>query len=225
MSLLKAVKSVFGGGSSSSGGGDRLYLVDGERMLDSRDVGPGERAALLQRLARFVEREKIRMSVVFGGRPLREVEHGGEFQGIKVFYIESREAYAEQYVQTVKDALRRDKVCAITNDAETEKKIVDLGGTTIRCSTLRKGLEGGGEGGERGGPGGDRGGDFRGGGDRGPRRRRGPRGGRGPGGPRDGRPPQGGGEGGSSEQAGDSNPGDSQGGQSSSVKNLIDLVE
>lgn len=226
MSLFKAVKSMLGGGSSSSGGEDRLYVVDGERMLDSRDVGPGDRAALLQRLARFIEREKIRMNVVFGGRPLREVEHGGEFQGIKVFFIESREAYSEQYVQTVKDGLRRDKVCAITNDAETEKKIADLGGTTIRCSTLRKGLEGGGEGGdrgERGGPpGGERGGDFRGGGDRGPRRRRGPRGGgRGPGGPREGGRPQGGGDGG---ESGDSNPGDSSGGQSS-VKNLIDLVE
>lgn len=233
MSLFKAVKSVFSGGRSPAGGGggeDRLYVVDGERMLEGREVGPGDRFQLLQRLGRFVEREKVRMQVVFSGRPLREVEHGGEFMGIKVFYVEQGQDFSAQFLETVRDASRRGKTVGLTNDVELEKKIADLGALTIRASTLRKGLEGGGgedrgDRGDRGGDRGDRGGEGGGrGGDRGPRRRRGPRGG-GRGG--FGRPPQqqggpGGGEG-QSDQGGGG--GDTSSGSSNSVKNLIDLVE
>ena len=231
MSLFKAVKSVFSGGRSPAGGGgggeDRLYVVDGERMLEGREVGPGDRFQLLQRLGRFVEREKVRMQVVFSGRPLREVEHGGEFMGIKVFYVEQGQDFSAQFLDTVRDAVRRGKTAGLTNDVELEKKIADLGAVTIRASTLRKGLEGGGGegGGDRGGDRGERGGEGGGrGGDRGPRRRRGPRGG-GRGG--FGRPQQQGGNGGGGEgqadQAGGS--GDTSSGSSNSVKNLIDLVE
>ncbi len=219
MSLFKAVKSVFGGGRSDSGSEDRLCVVDGERMTDGREAGPGDRFQVLQRLGKFVEREKIRMQVVFSGRPLREADNGSEFMGIKVLYVEQGQNYVDQFLAFTKDALRKDSVLVITNDVEMEKRAIELGAATLRASTLRKAFESSEGGGER---------DFRGGGggDRGPRRRggRGPR--RGP--PGGGRPPQQGGGGdsgaGQSDRSGGGESSQPSGGQSQ-VKNLIDLVE
>lgn len=225
MSLLKA---IFGGGSKAeSSGTGRLCVIDGERMIEGREAGPGDRFQVLQRLAKFHEREKIKMQVVFGGRPLREAEHGSEFSGVKVLYTEQGQNYVEAFLNIAKDAARRESIMVITNDIELEKKAVEAGAITLRASTLRKAFDGEGE---RSGEGrGEGGGGFRGGdrgGDRG--RRRGGRGGRGRGpggdrGDRGGRPQgeqqgggetSGGGEGGGRQQQGGGN-----------VSNLIDLVE
>ena len=227
MSLLNSLKSVFSGKPAGVEGGrstDRLCIVDGERMLDGREAGPADRAALLQRLARFVERENIRMNVVFSGRPLREVEHGAEFQGIKVFYAEQLEKLGEQILQLV-----RSGVVVVTNDAELEKQITDRGGITLRSSTFKKAFEAPSEGGGDPNRRGDRGDFRRGGGRRGPPRRGGDRdrvdrGERDRGersGGEDRRPQN---EGGGSQPE-PSTSGETDSGSQSSVKNLIDLVE
>jgi hypothetical protein len=224
MSLLKA---IFGGGSKAeSTGTGRLCVIDGERMIEGREAGPGDRFQTLQRLAKFHEREKIKMQVVFGGRPLREAEHGAEFNGVKVFYTEQGQNYIDAFMGIAKEAARRDSIMVITNDLEIEKRAVEMGAVTLRTSTLRKAFEseGGGEGGFRGGEGRGEGGGFR-GGDRGGRRRGG-RGGRsrGPGGERGGRPQQGGDQpAGETQSGGGEGGGRQQGG--GNVSNLIDLVE
>ena len=217
MSLLKTIKSVFAG-KPEAGERDtsRTYIVDGEKLVDMRDAGPGDRAQMLQKFGRFADREKIRATLVFGGRPLREAGPGDEYMGVTVYYAEQGKSTTDHIRQLVRDG-RRDKTVVFTNDAAFEAELTQQGVLTMRCSTLRKAMsEGGGEGG------GDRGGDNRGG-----QRRRGGRGG-----PRrsdDQRR-----EGQQQNQApsatdtdGGSEPSQGSGGDSNSqaVKNLIDLVD
>jgi hypothetical protein len=158
MSFWDNVKGLLGG---KPGGvardADRLYIVDVERLAESRGgVGPVERVQALQRLAQFAAREKIRVQAVVGGRPLREVAHGEELNGLPVYYSEEAGGAAEQILKLYKPG-----ALVITSDAQVEERIRSRGGETMRTSTLRKAIEG-----EGGGGGGQ---DGR--GDRGPRRR------------------------------------------------------
>lgn len=174
MSLLNSLKAVFAGKPSApSRETGRTYLIDAEKLAESRDgrSGPVERFQAIQQLSRFAEREKVEIVVVVGGRPLREVAHGEAFNGVRVFYVEANSTMADQ-MQKVLDGELRGRAVVVTNDKQLEAKLAERGVSTVRVSTLRKAFEGGnGEGGEasRGRERGDRG-------DRGDRRsRRGPR--------------------------------------------------
>jgi len=181
MSLFDVVKSWFSGSGSG-----RLYIIDGAQVAgpgSSVDrLSPRDQVHVLQQLARFAEKEKISIQVAFEGRALREVEHGGEFQGVQVFFADKQAALQDLILDLVRSGSRR-QVVLVTGHRQLEEKAAAAGAQTLRPSTLRKAMENGG-GGDRGDRGGDRG-DYR--GERGDRGRRGGRrrGGRGRGG-RDG---------------------------------------
>lgn len=173
MGILDSVKSMFGGSGASESvrAADRVYVVDAEKLADSREgrTGPVERFRAIQQLSRFSEREKVEIVAVVGGRPLREVAHGESFNGVKVFYVEEGQSLADRMEKCLGEVRRKPVV--ITNDKQLETRMNERGISTLRVSTLRKafeGGEGGGERGERGERGGDRG--DRGGRDRRPRR-------------------------------------------------------
>lgn len=196
----------------------RVYILDGEKMVEGRGgekVGPMDRFQLLQRMAQFADREKIRLQMVFAGRPLREVAHGGTFNGVKVYYAEQASDVANQVDKLVRQAGRNATV--ISFDLQSEQRITSRGGISIRSSTLRKAMENG------GGSSGD--GDDSNRGRRDGRRMRSPRGGR-RGEGREGR------EGRDNREQREPRP-DNQSqesdqtssGDDTTVKNLIDLVE
>ncbi len=182
MGLLDSIKSVFGGGAADNGRDtDRIYIVDAEKLADGRDgrTGPVERFRAIQQLSRFAEREKVTIVAVVGGRPLREVANGDEYNGVRVFYAEENNSIADQVEKTLGSFSKRAVV--VTNDKQLEARLADRGIATLRVSTLRKAFEGGDSGNGRDGNGrGDRNGrarDRRDRGDRGDRgdRRRGGR--------------------------------------------------
>lgn len=157
MGLLDSIKSVLGGGTGSAAREtDRVYVVDAEKLADTREgrTGPVERFRAIQQLSRFAEREKVEIVAVVGGRPLREVAHGEAFNGVRVFYVEENSSLADQLEKTLGEVRGR-KPVVVTNDKHLETRLIERGITTMRVSTLRKAFEGGGEGG------GDRGRDRR----------------------------------------------------------------
>lgn len=180
MSLLNSIKSFFDGSSavgSVSRDASRVYLVDAEKLADSREgsgrMGPQERFHAIQMLSRFADREKIKLVAVLGGRPLREVAHGEEYNGIRVFYIEADKTMADQ-IQQVLDRELRGRAVVVTNDKQLETKLIERGVSTLRVSSLRRAMDtnNNGDGGGDGGSNRDR--RDRGGRDR-DRRGRGPR--------------------------------------------------
>ncbi|MCO5067913.1 MAG: hypothetical protein M9910_04385 [Kiritimatiellae bacterium] len=175
MGLFDSIKSVFGGGAADSGRDtDRVYLVDAEKLADGREgrTGPVERFRAIQLLSRFAEREKISIVAIVGGRPLREVANGDEYNGVRVFYAEENNSVADQIEKTLGSLGKRTVV--VTNDKQLETRLAERGIATLRVSTLRKAFENGNGDSGNGNGRGDRGGrsrDRRDRGDRGDRRR------------------------------------------------------
>ena len=214
MSLWESIMGIVGG-KSAGGSTAKSCVIDGERLMDGRGGGPVERVQVLQRLAQFSEREQLKCQVVFAGRPLREVAHGGDFGPLKVYFAEQASGISEQVESLARSGAGRQSV-VVTSDKELEDRLVGRGAQVMRTSTLRKAMDpsnlGGGEGGSMGrrDHGGRRGGRDRGGRDRRDRR--------------DGPP---------SQQQQDQRPRRDESSQSDqtnsgsepSVKNLIDLVE
>ncbi|MFH0908628.1 MAG: hypothetical protein V1929_07690 [bacterium] len=219
MSLWDSIGSLFKGKPGIAARDTaRIYILDGERMLESRGgekVGPLDRFQLLQRMAQFAEREKICLQIVFAGRPLREVAHGGTYKGVKVYYAEQPSHVADQVDKLLRKAGRNAVVFSF--DSQTEQRVSSRGGVSMRIGTLRKALENGGVGG------GD--GDDSSRGRRHDRRMRPPRGGR-RGEGRDGRDnreqrePRPDSQSQEADQTSSGEPG-----SDTTVKNLIDLVE
>jgi len=217
MSFIKMIKSCF---SSSGGSSNRTYVVDAARLVDEktgRRMAPREQVQMLNALARVSKQEGLGILVVFeSDRPLREVEHGGEFNGVKVFYAPDN----EQLVALALKLCRKGGSALVSSGVTMESRATEAGIQVLCSSTFRKAfLQGGLPGGAQGG---DRGGDRRRGRDR--RRDRGDRGDRGNrGGDRSRR--------GGSNGGGNNKPQSNSGGQSSgndenaAVRNLIDLVE
>ena len=238
MSFIDAIKSLFTPAGGSARRDTRTYVVDGARLIDEktgRRMAPRDQVQMLNALARVMKQEGLTIQAVFeSDRPLREVEHGGEFNGVKVFYAPDN----EQLVAVALKLCKSTGGTLVSSGVTMESRATEAGIPVLCSSTFRKAfLQGGMPGGERGDRGGDRGerGGDRGerGGrdrrrDRGPRRDRGDRGGD-RGGQGGNRPPR-------EEQTGESSeaPASSEGGgeqsqapreDNSAVRNLIDLVE
>ncbi len=191
---MKAIASLFrgwlGGRRSGAGAarGNRIYVLDGPAVLgyrgDRGSTPPRETVAGIQRLARFAQRERIKLQAVFMGEPPRKAPDGADFGGIEVFYANTPSERVETIARLAEQAGRRNAVTIVSADAVVEQRALSLGCEVMRAATFRKGLElsfsGATEeraGTEDAGPGPDRGGDR----DRRrdpPRRRRGGRGGR-----------------------------------------------
>ena len=215
----KLLSLLTGGGASSRV--CSVMIVDGERLLDGGDrSGPVERVQLLQKLGKFASREQLTVKVVLGGRPLREVDHQGEYAGVQVFYAENAKASDDQLATLARRFGRKSVV--VTGSPALEAQLASGSASLMRATTLRRGLElasGDGGGGRSHGASGGGGGASR-----PPRNRRRRSGGR-----RNGSPDQGRrGENRDNRPAENSESGATGGSPSnadSAVKNLIDLVE
>lgn len=148
MSLIDTIRSMFSSGGGGNRSARRLYLVDGARILDEKaggKLGPREQIQVLQQLSRFAAQEKVKITAVFEGRPLREVDNGGEFNGVTVFFVEQAAGVQEQIVKLLRKQ-GASAVVVVTANAALEKSVASQGGITLRASTFRKafGSNGGG---------------------------------------------------------------------------------
>ena len=232
MSFMETIKSFFAPAGAAPRRDSRIYVVDGARLVDEktgRRMAPREQIQMLNALARVAKQEALEIQVVFeSDRPLREVENGGEFNGLKVYF----EADTEQLVATALKLCRQNNGMLVSSGVTMESRATEAGIPVLCSSTFRKAfLQGGLPNGDRGDRGerGERGGDR---GDRNRRRDRGPRRDRGGNGggsrpPREESQSQSASQDGGGEPASASDsPSSSEGGDSNSaVRNLIDLVE
>ncbi|MCZ7592155.1 MAG: NYN domain-containing protein [Kiritimatiellae bacterium] len=142
MGLLDSIKSVFGGGASSGRGTDCVFIVDAEKLADSRDgrTGPVERFRAIQQLSRFADREKVEIIAILAGRPLREVANGDSFNSVRVFYVDENSSAADQIEKTLGSVSGR-KAVVITNDKQLDARLNGRGVSTLRVSTLRKAFQ------------------------------------------------------------------------------------
>jgi hypothetical protein len=223
MSLLGKLVALFSGGTARS-----VCVVDGDRLAGGDRVGPGERFQVLSKLARFATRENMPVTVVFGGRPLREAADESNYNGVTVRYGETTEEVRLKLTKSLASS-GRSKAALVTSDIEFESEMAAKGFSTMKVSTLRKAMDPpGSEGGSR------EGGGFGGNRERGERSDRGDRGGDREGGRRNRNRGRGGrrapGEGGGNNTPADGSNRAAEGSASAPagndpVKNLIDLVE
>ena len=168
MSFIGKILAFIGGGSAHA---NRLYIVEGGRLAEGRGgekLSPRDQVQLLHQIARFAKQEEVKVQVVFEGHDLREVANGGEFNGVTVFFTDKAAAVADLMIKLARAGGR--SCVVITADRAVESRAVSMGFKTMRASTLKKAMEGGGAS-NGGGEGGGRGERF----GRGQRQRRGPR--------------------------------------------------
>ena len=147
MSFLDKIKTFFDAGDDTTpAGSGRMCIVDaaGLARADGKveRLSPGSQIRILQRLSRFAEKESVPISAVFEGKELRAVEHGGDFQGIKVYFAGKSGSREDLLLSLVKG---RANVTLIGNTG-LESKVLERGGAFMRLATFRKALEGPGEG-------------------------------------------------------------------------------
>jgi hypothetical protein len=137
---MNFLKRLFGGDAEAGGReGVRTVILDAERFVEGRG-SPGERASALKRLAQFAAREKIRLTAVFAGRPLREVAEDDTFEGVRVFFCERAEDIGARVRKLAQDA-GSGSCLAIVADRQLDKELADAGFRTMRVSTLKKAFE------------------------------------------------------------------------------------
>lgn len=154
MSFIGKILAFIGGGSAHA---NRLYIVEGGRLAEGRGgekLSPRDQVQLLHQIARFAKQEEVKVQVVFEGHDLREVANGGEFNGVTVFFTDKAAAVADLMIKLARAGGR--SCVVITADRAVESRAVSMGFKTMRASTLKKAMEGGGAsngGGEGGGRG------------------------------------------------------------------------
>lgn len=212
--------------------GKKVYIIDAAQLSGpgrpGGRLGPRDQIQILQRLSRFAEQEGIGVKAAFEGKSLREVANGEDFGKVTVFFAEQSKDLTDLLIDLYKRA--GNSAVMVTSNPAVERAVQEVGGSTIRAMTFRKGMDGGGGGGGNGGGNGGGGGGMQ----RGGRQRRRPR-------DRDRRPmdrPQGDrppqserpqqdqpDDGGPQEPQQESQPSQSEPRGDDPVRNLIDLVE
>ena len=146
-SIIENLKSIFSGGPSPEVGTRserRSYVIDPGAGTKGREkLPPGAQVKVLQRLARFAEKESIKLSAVFEGKELRAVKHQGDFQGITVYFVSEPSIFGRIFLEIAKDSAKEAVVTAITNDVELEQSVLSAGCNVMRLSTFEKVFEGG----------------------------------------------------------------------------------
>ena len=226
MGFMDAIKSLFSPAGGSARRNPRAYIVDAARLVDEktgRRLAPRDQVQILNALARVAKQENLDLQVVFeSDRPLREVDHGGEYNGLKVFYAPDDEQLVAMALKLSRSADGALVSSGVTMESRaTEAGIPVLCSSTFRKAFLQGGLPGGGERRDRSNGNGDR--DRRRGRDR--RRDRNDRGGSGEGNRAPREESQGSGPSESPSASSGTGEAPASPEDNSTVRNLIDLVE
>ena len=139
LSLLKKCWPVSHGGDTPAGASSQWHIIDPRGWAGNGDgrgrPSPREQFLLLQKVAAFVEKEKLRAYVILEGRPLREAPDGKTFKTSKVVYAEQNSQFIAKALQL---AGSHSGSLLVTNDRSLEQKARERGLATLRTATLRK---------------------------------------------------------------------------------------
>ncbi len=154
MTLFEKLISAFSGGKENRNDlSKRLHIIDTTQLAGSnggRDSrSPRDRFKMLQKLSRFIDREKMAAIAVMDGRPLNEAPEGSEYNTVRVYYAPKTSDIPDRAFDLFKQYKRRHAVIVITADRKLEELTERAGGSVMRTSTLRKAMENGGGSGNR----------------------------------------------------------------------------
>ncbi len=121
------------------------YLVDGNNVMGQR-IGwhrdkPAARRRLLDELARFAARERVRVAVVFDGQPEEHFGDGASYRGLRLFYAR-RGANADERIKEMVEASReRRTLVVVTSDRALTDYVRRCGARVMRAGELRRRLD------------------------------------------------------------------------------------
>lgn len=145
MTFIDTIKSLFASSDGSARRNGRLYVVDAARLVDEktgRRMAPREQINLLNALSKVAKQEGLNIQAVFeSDRPLREVENGGEYNGITVYFMPDSESLMAHILKLC----RKTNGVLVSSGANLESRATEQGITVLSSSTFRKAfLQGGG---------------------------------------------------------------------------------
>jgi hypothetical protein len=121
-------------------------------VIDGKDLTPGksesdvlsarEQVEILQKLVKIQKSEDWEIWVLFNGEPLHQVEHGGDFLGMRVFFSPTPPQRIPTLLECVKVLNKTNQhTLMVTNDSQLESRARALGASTLRADSLKKGFE------------------------------------------------------------------------------------
>jgi predicted RNA-binding protein with PIN domain len=121
------------------------YLIDGNNVMGQtpgwhRDKAKARRM-LVEQLATFVRVKKARLTVIFDGRPDRDMPDGSAFRGVKILFAEAGSDADTRIVKLVDSSKDRRGLTVVTSDRSLAFQVRASGATTIRSGEFRKQLE------------------------------------------------------------------------------------
>jgi len=121
-------------------------VVDGKDMCpgknEEEELNPRQQVEILQKLVKIQDQEDWDTWVLFNGEPLRQVDHGGDFMGVRVFFSPTPPQRVPTLLECVKvlKSQNRDALL-VTNDTDLESRAREQGAFTLRADSLKKGYE------------------------------------------------------------------------------------
>lgn len=118
-------------------------------VIDGKDLTPGngehdelsarERIEVLQKVVKIRKGEGWDCWVLFNGEPLKQVDHGGDFMGVRVFFSPTPPQRIPTLLECAKVLKKKGRDCLmVTNDETLEARARDLGAFTLRGDTVKK---------------------------------------------------------------------------------------
>ena len=121
------------------------YLVDGNNVMAQR-VGwhtdkPKARRGLMDELASFAARKRVRVAVVFDGAPADHFPDGSSYRGVKLFYA-ARGSNADERIKSFVEASRERKTLrVVTSDRALADYARLCGAQVMRAGDFRELME------------------------------------------------------------------------------------
>lgn len=121
-------------------------VVDAKALDPNRGVDevllPRVQLEILQLLVKIQKRERWPVWVLFNGEELRQVSHGDDFMGVRVFFSPTPPQRVPTLLECIKVLQREgEKAVLVTQDERLEEKARALGGVTLRGDTFKKAYE------------------------------------------------------------------------------------
>lgn len=110
------------------------YLIDGNNLMGGRK----SRLILLEDLARFANAKKVRVSVVFDGKPEEHFPENSTFQTVKIHYNKFGSNADERIKRFVEGTKERKTLFVVTNDRELANFVRGCAAQILSCQEFQE---------------------------------------------------------------------------------------
>lgn len=147
MSVMNRIKSLFTFTAPVEGDNNMFYgaIIDVESLAtntaNGRPPSAQEKISTLNRLALFLEREKLSLTAVLNGPALRIAADGGNFRGVTIRYVDRNDDAAQFVCGLLQQSRRNGISVVVTSDRQVERAVLAVRGKVMHTSTFRKALE------------------------------------------------------------------------------------